>query len=1501
MRRLLYACVAVVSVVVTMVTVVSPAQAVQVTQNQLVSTKPVNWTPAVNDGAVRAVIQVGNTIVLGGTFTSVTPAGSTIAQTHNNIVAFSATDGTILSTFNPTIDGPVDALVAAPDGQSVYVGGEFSTVNGVATKSLTRLSMTNGATVTTFKTVAINGNVLDLKLSGSRLWVGGNFTKFATFSQPALATVNATTGKYDPFDQVQFAGVQHGGTTAIQKFDITPDGSRLLVIGNFTSVGGVTHHQAAMLDIGGTSAVVSDWATSFYDGNCASAFQSYMRDLDISPDGQYAVVSTTGAYGGSTSPCDETSRWEMTAHGTGLTPTWTDYTGGDTTYAVAITGVAVYVGGHFRWENNAFAGDRAGAGAVAREGIAALDPKNGLPLGWDPGRTRGVGVFDMLATPAGLWVGSDTDRLNGALRPRIAFLPLNTGTPVPSTATPTLPGQVYLGGNTAGTNSNVLYRVNAAGPTLPSLDSGPDWSADNGTTNPLRTTGSNVATYAPSATLKSNVPASTPAALFDSERWDPAGGTDLQWSFPVPVGTHVDVRLYFANRCTCTASVGQRKFNVAIDNTTVLPNFDIVADAGGTNIGEMRTFPITSDGTVNINFSHLVENPLIDGIEIINDDTVLTGSPNDLVTRTFDGTTSGATSTVPNTGISWSQARGAFYIGGTLYTGWTDGNLYARPFDGTTFGTPVSVNGMDQISVLSAFHTDVQSMTSMFFDSTQNRIYYTLTGTNQLYWRAFTPSTNVVGAVRFNATNNTTVNFANATAMLLNGSNLYVGDRTTGNLVKVAFAGGVVSGTPTTISGPAIDNTSWLGRAIFLTPVPGAPNQPPTAAFTSDCSQGSTCTFDATGSTDPDGTIQSYTWDFGDGTSAASAQPEHVYGAGGSYNVTLTVTDNLGESAKVTHVVTPTSTNQPPVAAFTSSCTALSCTFDGSGSSDADGTVDAYQWDFGDGTTSQEVSPTHTFGSAGSYSVSLEVIDDQNATDTLTQQVTVGATAANIGFVGSATASANLKTISVTVPAAVTADDALVLAATSANATTPLTAPAGWTTVDSTTASGIQTQIWQQVATAGSAGSTVTVNLGTAAKTTLVLAAYSGTNTTQPVQQDAITSETVSRTGHTTPTLTTSLSGAWVLSYVSDVSASTSAWTPPAGQTARATAFGSSTGHVSTLLADPGSPLTVGSVGGYTATANSASAKATMATLVLAPEGVTAPNQPPTAAFTSSCSALSCTFDGTGSTDPDGTIASYAWTFGDGGTATGSTPNHTFATPGIYSVALTVTDDQNATNTSTQQVSVKNTTSNVAFVGSASGVANAKKVSATVPSGVASGNGMVLIATSANPTTVLAAPAGWTLVDSKATTQMQTQVWQQVATAASAGSVVSVTQADIAKVTLTLAAYSGTAATTPFAADAMSAETATTATHTTPTLSTALSGAWLVSYWADVSTDTSSWATQAGQVSRQTAFGTGGGHVSSVLSDLGGPLTVGTVGGYTATSNAASAKAIMVTLVLASS
>ena len=117
-------------------------------------------------------------------------------------------------------------------------------------------------------------------------------------------------------------------------------------------------------------------------------------------------------------------------------PTWINCTGGDTLWSVAVTSAAGYVGGHRRWHNNCDGRNSAAPGAVERSGIAALSPTIGsndfssVPgsvLPWNPGKERGVGVEELVATSRGLYVGSDT-RLIGTPRevhPRLAFFPSN--------------------------------------------------------------------------------------------------------------------------------------------------------------------------------------------------------------------------------------------------------------------------------------------------------------------------------------------------------------------------------------------------------------------------------------------------------------------------------------------------------------------------------------------------------------------------------------------------------------------------------------------------------------------------------------------------------------------------------------------------------------------------------------------------------------------------------------------------------------------------------------------------------------------------------------------------------------------------------------------------------------------------------------------------------------------------------------------------------------------
>jgi hypothetical protein len=599
-----------------------------------------------------------------------------------------------------------------------------------------------------------------------------------------------------------------GGDPNIKALDVTPDGSRLVAIGNFSTVGAQPRSQVAVLDTSATTATVAPWATNRYDAahnDCAGVFDTFTRDIDISPDGSYFVVSSTGAFAGgagSGTMCDSTSRWELAS--TGNDPSWTDYTGGDTTYGVAITGGAVYVGGHMRWENNPFQGDQAGPGAVSRQGIAALDPANGLPLSWNPGRTRGVGAQALLATSQGLWVGSDTTKIGGITHGRIALMPLAGGRTIPAVATATLPNDLFGAQRTSGTSGNVLYRVNAAGSALQATD-GPDWSTDGGLV-----TGGSTADWGSTVPRDATVPAGTAPEVFATERYGPQ-----DWNFPVSAGANLTVRLYFANQYSGTSQPGQRVFNVAIDGTTVLSGFDIAATAGD-RTGTMKSFTVTGDGDgLDIDLSNVTENALINGIEILDNNAGGGTSTAGVLQRRpvgAGGSPTGPASTA-NSAFDWSTVRGAFLLNGTVFYGLPDGGLYSRTFNKSTgaVGPQVAVNLYDDPDSHERIPFAIGNLTGMFYDTASHRIYYTLFGDGRLHYRYFTPESTVVGAQDF-VDNANGVDFSNVTGMTLASGNILYGSSSDGSLRSVAFASGVVTGTPSVVS----NDGTWKYRALFV-------------------------------------------------------------------------------------------------------------------------------------------------------------------------------------------------------------------------------------------------------------------------------------------------------------------------------------------------------------------------------------------------------------------------------------------------------------------------------------------------------------------------------------------------------------------------------------------------------------------------------------------------------------------------------------------------------------
>src|SRR5207249_2957076 len=177
--------------------------------------------------------------------------------------------------------------------------------------------------------------------------------------------------------------------------------------------------------------------------------------------------------------------------------------------------------------------------------------------------------------------------------------------------------------------------------------------------------------------------------------------------------------------------------------------------------------------------------------------------------------------------------------------------------------------------------------------------------------------------------------------------------------------------------------------------------KPPTASFTASPNPaivGATVTFDGSGSSDPDGTIASYAWDFGDSTGGNGAVTPHTYLSFGTFNVSLTVTDNDSLNGTVYHDVVvrpPPPGPRPPVADFVASPSPTNpgspVTFNASASFDPDGTIVSYTWEFGDSTAGSGVMLTHAYANPGVYTAILTVVDNQSLSSNATHQVTVNA------------------------------------------------------------------------------------------------------------------------------------------------------------------------------------------------------------------------------------------------------------------------------------------------------------------------------------------------------------------------------------------------------------------------------------------------------------------------------------------------------------------------------
>ena len=297
-----------------------------------------SWVP---NGTVYAMAETGNTVYLGGSFTSLTDPTSGTTVTRNRLAALDATTGVPLP-WDPNADNTVRALTVDPVTGTVYAGGGFLSVGGAAATRLAAIDPTTGAPVPGFSASAPS-TVRDLLVSGGGLYVAGDFATINQRPRFGLAELDTGTGGLLPFNARVSGGKVHA--LALDAASHT-----LVVGGDFTAVGGVNHF--ALSSVSADTGAVTSWTPA---PTCSSC-----QVLDVAVDNGNAFIATAGSGG-------HAAAYSLASN----TVKWSKATDGDC-QAIAVSANVVYVGGHF---GPNFAGD-------TRHQLAALDEPTGALLSY---------------------------------------------------------------------------------------------------------------------------------------------------------------------------------------------------------------------------------------------------------------------------------------------------------------------------------------------------------------------------------------------------------------------------------------------------------------------------------------------------------------------------------------------------------------------------------------------------------------------------------------------------------------------------------------------------------------------------------------------------------------------------------------------------------------------------------------------------------------------------------------------------------------------------------------------------------------------------------------------------------------------------------------------------------------------------------------------------------------------------------------------------------------